>query len=115
MLRKPCGITIALLTGRHIKLFDFSRDGSVGTGESVPRTGVGFLPPGGGSGADGQYAPKTFSSRAIERATYDSVAFRFIAGNEPPDHDTIATEVQQLLRLTAIAAAKGKIEDTDPR
>jgi transposase len=36
------------------------------------------------------YATKTFSSRAIERATYDSVAFRYIAGNEHPDHDTIA-------------------------
>jgi transposase len=35
-------------------------------------------------------ATKVFSSRAIERATYDSVAFRFIAGNEHPDHDTIA-------------------------
>ncbi len=32
-----------------------------------------------------------FSSRAIERATYDSVAFRFIAANEHPDHDTIAS------------------------
>jgi len=37
------------------------------------------------------YATKTFSSRAIERGTHDSVAFRFIAGNEHPDHDTIAT------------------------
>jgi transposase len=36
------------------------------------------------------YATKTFSSRAIERATHDSVAFRYIAGNEHPDHDTIA-------------------------
>jgi len=36
------------------------------------------------------YATKIFSSRALERATYDSVAFRFIAGNEHPDHDTIA-------------------------
>ena len=36
------------------------------------------------------YATNTFSSRAVERATYDSVAFRFIAGNEHPDHDTIA-------------------------
>ena len=36
------------------------------------------------------YATKVFSSRALERATYDSVAFRFIAGNEHPDHDTIA-------------------------
>ena len=37
------------------------------------------------------YATKEFSSRKLERATYDSVAFRFIAGNEHPDHDTIAT------------------------
>jgi len=36
------------------------------------------------------YTTKVFSSRALERATYDSVAFRFIAGNEHPDHDTIA-------------------------
>ena len=36
------------------------------------------------------YATKVFSSRAIERASYDSVAFRFIAANEHPDHDTIA-------------------------
>lgn len=37
------------------------------------------------------YATKVFSSRALERATYDSVAFRYIAGNEHPDHNTIAT------------------------
>src|SRR3954466_6384385 len=37
------------------------------------------------------YATGVFSSRKLERATYDSVAFRFIAGNEHPDHDTIAT------------------------
>ena len=36
------------------------------------------------------YATRVFSSRAIERATYDSVAFRYLAGNEHPDHDTIA-------------------------
>jgi hypothetical protein len=28
--------------------------------------------------------------RKLERATYDSVAFRFIVANEHPDHDTIA-------------------------
>jgi transposase len=37
------------------------------------------------------YSTKTFSSRSIERATHDSLAFRYIAGNEHPDHDTIAT------------------------
>src|SRR5487761_2222082 len=36
------------------------------------------------------YATGVFSSRKLERATYDSVAFRFIAGNQHPDHDTIA-------------------------
>src|SRR5437016_7913400 len=37
------------------------------------------------------YATGVFSSRKLERASYDSVAFRFIAANEHPDHDTIAT------------------------
>jgi transposase len=37
------------------------------------------------------YATGVFSSRQLERATYDSVAFRFIAANQHPDHDTIAT------------------------
>jgi transposase len=37
------------------------------------------------------YATGVFSSRKLERATYDSVAFRFVASNEHPDHDTIAT------------------------
>lgn len=37
------------------------------------------------------YATGVVSSRKLERATYDSVAFRFIAANDHPDHDTIAT------------------------
>ena len=37
------------------------------------------------------YATGVFSSRKLERNTYDSVAFRFIAANSHPDHDTIAT------------------------
>src|ERR1700694_2725812 len=32
------------------------------------------------------YATGVFSSRKLERATYDSVAFRFIAANDHPDH-----------------------------
>jgi len=36
------------------------------------------------------YATGIFSSRKIEAATYDSVAFRFVAGNHHPDHDTIS-------------------------
>jgi transposase len=37
------------------------------------------------------YATGVFSSRKIERATYESVPFRFLAGNLHPDHDTLAT------------------------
>ena len=36
------------------------------------------------------YSTGVFSSRKLEQATYDSVAFRFITGNLHPDHDTIA-------------------------
>lgn len=36
------------------------------------------------------YSTGVFSSRKIESSTYDSVAFRFIAGNHHPDHDTIS-------------------------
>ena len=36
------------------------------------------------------YATGVFSSRKLERATYGSVAFRFITANDHPDHDTIA-------------------------
>src|SRR5580658_1474955 len=39
-----------------------------------------------------------FSSRKLERATYDSVAFRFIAANDHPDHDTIATFRRRFLK-----------------
>jgi transposase len=37
------------------------------------------------------YATGVFSSRKIERATYDSVAFRYLAAGFHPDHDTLAT------------------------
>lgn len=36
------------------------------------------------------YATGVFSSRKLEAATYDSVAFRYITANTHPDHDTIA-------------------------
>lgn len=43
------------------------------------------------------YSTGVFSSRKIEAATYDSVAFRYISGNHHPDHDTIATFRQRFL------------------
>src|SRR6202041_305785 len=44
------------------------------------------------------YATGGFSSRKLERATWDSVAFRYIAGGEHPDHDTIATFRRRFLK-----------------
>jgi transposase len=43
------------------------------------------------------YATGVFSSRALERKTYESIAFRFIAANSHPDHDTIASFRQRFL------------------
>ena len=37
------------------------------------------------------YATGVFSSRRLERASYDCVAFRYIAAGTHPDHDTLAT------------------------
>ncbi len=48
------------------------------------------------------YATGVYSSRKIERATYESVPFRYIAGNRHPDHDTIAT-----FRATFLPELKG--------
>lgn len=44
------------------------------------------------------YASGVHSSRKIERATYDSVAFRFVAANTHPDHDTLATFRRRFLK-----------------
>jgi len=44
------------------------------------------------------YATGVFSSRKIEKATYDSVAFRFISTNTHPDHDTIASFRKRFLK-----------------
>lgn len=37
------------------------------------------------------YATGVFSSRKLEQATYDSVAFRYLTADRHPDHDTIAS------------------------
>jgi len=37
------------------------------------------------------YSTGVFSSRKLEMASYDSVAFRYIAAGSHPDHDTLAT------------------------
>jgi transposase len=37
------------------------------------------------------YATGVYASRRIEAATYESIAFRYIAANEQPDHDSLCT------------------------
>ena len=44
------------------------------------------------------YATGVHSSRKLERATYDSVAFRYVAANTHPDHDTLATFRRRFLK-----------------
>lgn len=61
----------------------YARYGSRGGEPYAPEVLLGLLLYG--------YATGVFSSRKIERATYEAVPFRFIAGNLHPDHDTLAT------------------------
>lgn len=64
------------------------------------------------------YATGVFSSRQIERATQESIPFRFIAGNLHPDHDTIAhfrktflREVRDLfVQILLLAQAAGYLQ-----
>jgi transposase len=44
------------------------------------------------------YATGVFSSRKLERASYDSVALCFVAASQHPDHDTIATFRRRFLK-----------------
>ena len=61
------------------------------------------------------YATGVFSTRKLERATYESAPFRYLAGNRHPDHDTLATfrrtflgELQELfVQVLLLAQASG--------
>ena len=57
------------------------------------------------------YATGVFSSRKIEKATRESIPFRFLAGGWHPDHDTIANfrktflpEITELFALVLVVA-----------
>jgi len=69
-----------------VKLFDlneiYARYSERGGMPYAPEMMVGLLLYG--------YATGVFSSRKIERATYESIPFRYIAGNMHPDHATIS-------------------------
>ena len=64
------------------------------------------------------YATGIFSSRKIERATYESLPFRFLAGNLHPDHDTLASfrktflaEIQELfVQILLLAKLAGVLK-----
>jgi transposase len=64
------------------------------------------------------YATGLFSSRKIEKATYESIPFRFIAGGLHPDHDTIANfrktflaEIKELfVQILLLAQAAGVLK-----
>lgn len=64
------------------------------------------------------YATGLFSSRKIEKATYESIPFRYIAGGLHPDHDTIAhfrktflKEIQDLfVQVLLLAQAVGVLK-----
>jgi transposase len=64
------------------------------------------------------YATGVFSSRKIEKATYENIPFRFIAGGLHPDHDTIANfrktflaEIQELfVQILLVAQAAGVLK-----
>ena len=61
------------------------------------------------------YASGVFSSRKMERATYESIPFRYVAGGLHPDHDTIAhfrktflVEIQELfVQILLLAQSAG--------
>jgi transposase len=64
------------------------------------------------------YATGLFSSRKIEKATYESIPFRYIAGGLHPDHDTIANfrktflnEIKELfVQILLLAQAAGVLQ-----
>ena len=64
------------------------------------------------------YATGVFSSRKIERATYERIPFRYVTGGLHPDHDTIANfrktflaEIQELfVQILLVAQSAGVLK-----
>ena len=64
------------------------------------------------------YATGVFSSRKIEKASYESIPFRYVAGGLHPDHDTIAhfrkrflKEIQELfVQILLLAEVAGVLK-----
>src|SRR5215211_3700413 len=88
----------------------YARYGARGGAAYAPEVRFGLLVYG--------YATGVFSTRKIERATYESAPFRYLAGNRHPDHDTLATfrktflgEIQGLfVQVLLLAQASGVLQ-----
>ena len=80
---------VEVIDGLDLRAMSGSYRGS-GSASYHPRMLLGILVYG--------YATGVVSSRKLERASYDSVAFRFIAANDHPDHDTIAAFRRRFLK-----------------
>ena len=80
---------VEVIDGLDLRAMSGSYRGS-GSASHHPRMLLGILVYG--------YATGVFSSRKLERATYDSVAFRFIAANGHPGHGTIAAFRRRFLK-----------------
>src|ERR1700680_2390062 len=87
--RPLAGFVVEVIAGLDLRAMTGSYRGS-GEASYHPKLLLGIIIYG--------YATGVFSSRKLERATYDSVAFRFIAANDHPDHDTIAAFRRRFLK-----------------
>jgi transposase len=83
------GFVVEVIDGLDLRVMSGSYRGS-GSASYHPSLLLGLLVYG--------YATGVFSSRKLERATDDSVAFRFIASNGHPDHDTLAAFRRRFLK-----------------
>ena len=105
---------VEVVDGLDLRAMSGSYRGS-GSASYHPRMLLGILVYGYATGV-------SFRAAKLERATYDSVAFRFIAANDHPDHDTIATFRRRFPRgdrgsvrssAAAAGAGDGRSEDGD--
>lgn len=88
----------------------YARYGSSGGQPYAPEVLFGLLVYG--------YSSGVFSSRKIEQATYESIPFRFVAGDLHPDHDTIANfrktfleEIKELfVQVLLLAGEAGQLQ-----
>ncbi len=77
---------LAQLIVDAIEQFDLRRAVTIDRGTGIPRYPPGMMM----SLLVYAYAHGVFSSRHIEKLTYENLSFRYVCANTHPDHDTIA-------------------------